>query len=135
MALGGNPIKTLEEVKVLSKLRELKEVDFIQCPVSELPDYRQKVYEIIEGLDILDNCDKEGNQVADDEDVNHLLIQEDDEDDEEGEDEDEDEEEDGIYHFYQNMTKKTRMKKMKTQKNNVFYLYFRALKKFKKMIL
>ena len=69
LALGGNPIKTLEEVKVLSKLRELKEVDFIQCPVSELPDYRQKVYELIDGLDILDNCDRDGNQVADDEDV------------------------------------------------------------------
>jgi Leucine-rich repeat (LRR) protein len=69
LALGGNPIKTLEEVKVLSKLRELKEVDFIQCPVSELPDYREKVYELIDGLDILDNCDRDGNQVADDDEV------------------------------------------------------------------
>lgn len=69
LALGGNPIKTLEEIKVLAKLQELKEVDFIQCPVSELPNYREKVYEILQGLDILDNCDKEGNLVADEDDV------------------------------------------------------------------
>jgi len=134
LALGGNPIKTVEEIKVLSKLRELKEVDFIQCPVSELPDYREKVYEIIDGLDILDNCDREGNQVADDEDVIIFYIKDEDDDDE-GEDDDDDEEEDGFFLFIQNMKKKMRMMRMKILKNNVFYFYFRALKKFKKMIL
>jgi len=40
-----------------------------------------------------------------------------------------------FYLFIQNMKKKMKMKRMKIQKNNVFYIYFRALKKFKKMIL
>ena len=60
LALGGNPIKTFEEIKVLINLSELKELDFIQCPISEMPDYREKIFGMIKGLEVLDNLDQDG---------------------------------------------------------------------------
>ncbi len=42
-------------------MTDLKELDFIQCPISEEKNYREKVFEMLKGLEALDNLDQEGN--------------------------------------------------------------------------
>jgi hypothetical protein len=46
VSLGGNPINTFEEIQVLTQLRNIKELDFIDCPISNLKEYREKMFEL-----------------------------------------------------------------------------------------
>jgi acidic leucine-rich nuclear phosphoprotein 32 family protein B len=67
LSLGGNPINSFEEISFLSQLRNIKELDFIDCPISSLKEYRDKMFQLFQGLEILDSVDKEGNLVEDEE--------------------------------------------------------------------
>lgn len=109
LSLCGNDITSIE------KLAPLKSLELIQLDLegneklTEDQDYRNKVFEMFPNLDILDNCDKEGNEILDDdldddeldgeeqsfdeddeEEEDFEEYDEDDDDNEEGEDEDED---------------------------------------------
>lgn len=99
LSLCGN------EITGIDKLEPLKVLDLIQLDLegndklTEDQQYREKVFNMFTHLDILDNCDKEGNEILDDELDDEELEGEDqsfDDDDEDEEDfeEDDDEEED-----------------------------------------
>jgi acidic leucine-rich nuclear phosphoprotein 32 family protein B len=99
LSIGINKIDTYEEIEQLKKLEELVQVDLSNTPLSEKPDYRKRLFEILPKLQILDNCDAEGNEfeyeTSDEEDEEHNSEEEDEEeDDEDMDDEDEDDEED-----------------------------------------
>jgi len=97
VSLGGNPINTFEEIQLLTQLRNIKELDFIDCPISNLKEYREKMFELFQGLEILDSVDRDGNLVEDDEEFSdqegYILLEfrDADEDDEDEDDEDSDE--------------------------------------------
>lgn len=89
LSLCGN------EITGIDKLEPLKTLELIQLDLegneklTNDPDYRSKVFAMFPNLDILDNCDKEGNEILDDE------MDDDELDGEEGSfDEDDDDEED-----------------------------------------
>jgi Leucine-rich repeat (LRR) protein len=67
LSLGGNPLSTFEDLQPLTQLRNLKELDFIDCPVSNLPEYREKLFQMFQNLEILDSVDRDGNLVEDEE--------------------------------------------------------------------
>jgi len=83
LTLSENKINTIEEVKILKELPKLFQLDFMKCRVAELPGYREKIFEELTSLGILDNHNAEGVPIQFDDD------EEDDDDDEEG-DENED---------------------------------------------
>lgn len=64
LTAANNDIKTLEEVKVLEKL-PLNFIDFSECPVTKIENYRQKFFELFKNLNILDMFDKEGKEIDD----------------------------------------------------------------------
>lgn len=98
--LSGNKIKDLSTVEALQNLKNLKSLDLFNCEITNLEDYRESIFELLQQITYLDGFDQEDNEAPDSE-------EEDDEDDEdedeagplegfeeEDEDEDEDEEED-----------------------------------------
>jgi len=80
--LSGNQIKDLETLQPLKSLKELHNLDLFNCEVTNTEGYKEKVFELLDGLLYLDGFDKNG-QEADIEDG---------EDDSEGDDDDDDEE-------------------------------------------
>jgi len=63
LALGGNEVKTVEELSPLQELEALSDLDLLGCDVNLVENYRDKVFEKLPHLLILDNCDKEGNDL------------------------------------------------------------------------
>ena len=61
----------------------------VDCPISNIDDYRDQIFEQFTNLEILDDCDKEGNELAyddeeyDDEEDGEVDEAEDDEESEE----------------------------------------------------
>eukprot|EP00921_Rhytidocystis_pertsovi_P005199 GHVQ01009004.1.p4 GENE.GHVQ01009004.1~~GHVQ01009004.1.p4 ORF type:complete len:280 (+),score=71.19 GHVQ01009004.1:160-999(+) len=80
LILGGNKIKTLEHISPLKQLKELQFLDLDVTPLSELPDYRSKVFELLPQLKALDNSDKNGTRVEENEEEESEYEDEDDED-------------------------------------------------------
>jgi len=88
--LSGNQIKDLETLQALKSLKELHNLDLFNCEVTNIEGYKEKVFELLDGLLYLDGFDKNG-QEADIEDG-----EEDSEGDEDDDDEDDEEEEVGL---------------------------------------
>jgi len=88
--LSGNQIKDLETLQALKTLKELHNLDLFNCEVTNTEGYKEKVFELLDGLLYLDGFDKNG-QEADVEDG-----EEDSEGDEDDDDEDDEEEEVGL---------------------------------------
>ena len=63
LALGGNEIKGVEDLTPLQDLENLTDLDLLGCDVNILERYREKVFEKLPHLLILDNCDKDGNDL------------------------------------------------------------------------
>lgn len=109
LALSGNKIKGLDVLEPLKTLKSLKSLDLFNCEVTSTDSYREKVFELLEGLVYLDGFDR-NNEEADDEDYGEVEGEDDDEDGEEDDgeegydaeaykgegDEDEDDEENGL---------------------------------------
>eukprot|EP00331_Platyophrya_macrostoma_P021354 CAMPEP_0176445914 /NCGR_PEP_ID=MMETSP0127-20121128/24003_1 /TAXON_ID=938130 /ORGANISM="Platyophrya macrostoma, Strain WH" /LENGTH=203 /DNA_ID=CAMNT_0017831827 /DNA_START=201 /DNA_END=812 /DNA_ORIENTATION=+ len=93
LSLGGNPISNIDDLKPLTALQQIVQLDLFGCPVSEQADYREKVFGLFPSLQILDNKDPDG------EDVEYAEDDEEGEGDDDGEDDEEDfegdEDEDG----------------------------------------
>ncbi|CAD8089586.1 unnamed protein product [Paramecium sonneborni] len=92
LSLADNQIKTFDELRVLTKLPNLQQLDLSENQVEQQNEYHQKIFEMLPNLQVLDNKNKEGKAIEySDEDIG----------DEEGlgsdsefnEDEDDDEEE------------------------------------------
>ena len=92
LSLANNNITSYEQLKDLAGLENLIQLDLSECIISELPDYRKKIFEMFSSLHILDNLDSEGNPFAYSDESDAGEIDYDDEDDVDGEEIDEDEE-------------------------------------------
>ncbi|XP_036761219.2 acidic leucine-rich nuclear phosphoprotein 32 family member E isoform X3 [Manis pentadactyla] len=82
--LSGNKIKDLSTVEALQNLKNLKSLDLFNCEITNLEDYRESIFELLQQITYLDGFDQEDNEAPDSEG----------EDDEDGDEDDEDEEED-----------------------------------------
>lgn len=63
MSLGSNCIGSFEEVRCLASIPELIQLDLSDTPLSKLPDYRQRLFEMLPTLEILDNLDRNGGEM------------------------------------------------------------------------
>ncbi|XP_061887939.1 acidic leucine-rich nuclear phosphoprotein 32 family member A-like [Entelurus aequoreus] len=107
--LSANKIKDISSIEPLKELRTLKSLDFWNCEVTNLSDYRESVFKLIPHLMYLDGYDKNDKEAPDsdtefysegweydDEDEDELDEEDCDEDgateDEEDDEEDDDEE-------------------------------------------
>ncbi|XP_074665326.1 acidic leucine-rich nuclear phosphoprotein 32 family member E isoform X4 [Strix aluco] len=81
--LSGNKIKDLGTVEALQNLKNLKSLDLFNCEITNLEDYRDSIFELLQQITYLDGFDQEDNEAPDSED-----------DDDEGDEDDDDEEED-----------------------------------------
>lgn len=82
--LSGNKIKDLSTVEALQNLKNLKSLDLFNCEITNLEDYRESIFELLQQITYLDGFDQEDNEAPDTED----------DDEEEDGDEEEEEEED-----------------------------------------
>lgn len=48
----------------MKKLQKLAQLDLSENPIASKPDYRKKVFEMFESLDILDNKDADGQSIV-----------------------------------------------------------------------
>lgn len=94
--LNGNKIEKAEQLEPLKELKHLERLDLEDTPLSELEDYREKVFTILPQLNIVDGYDKEGNELdyTTDEDEEGEIDDSEENEDEEEDDEDEDDSED-----------------------------------------
>jgi len=96
LSISENNVNTVEDLKPLYSL-PLAQLDLSGTAVADQADYRDKVFAVFKDLQILDNSDKDGNEVEyDDDDFEDEDGEEGDEDmddDEEGYDDDEEEDE------------------------------------------
>lgn len=63
LSLSGNKIKLIDEVIQLVNLENLICLDIERCPVSEVADHVQKLFDAIPQLQILNEKDRLGNKV------------------------------------------------------------------------
>ncbi|CAD8161222.1 unnamed protein product [Paramecium pentaurelia] len=100
LSLADNKIAKFEDVEPLKQLKQLQQLDLGDNPITQLPGYFNKIFELIPSLSVLDNKDKEGQEIqySSDEDegdeYDDLGAKDADEDEEDEFDEDEDDEDD-----------------------------------------
>ncbi|CAD8160592.1 unnamed protein product [Paramecium octaurelia] len=63
LSLADNKIQKFEEVEPLKQLKQLQQLDLADNPITQLPGYFNKIFELIPSLQILDNKDKEGQEI------------------------------------------------------------------------
>jgi len=64
--LSGNKIKDLETLEALKDMKSLQNLDLFNCEVSQLENYRDKVFSMVPSLIYLDGFDKEDNSEDED---------------------------------------------------------------------
>ncbi|CAK80276.1 unnamed protein product (macronuclear) [Paramecium tetraurelia] len=99
LSLADNKIQKFEDVEPLKQLKQLQQLDLADNPITHLPGYFNKIFELIPSLSVLDNKDKDGQEIEissgeDEGDESDLGGKVGDEDDEDEFDEDEDDEDD-----------------------------------------
>lgn len=104
--LSGNKIKDIETLEPLKQLPELRTLDLFNCEVTNGDSYRERVFELLDGLLYLDGYDRNDQEADEDDDDEGDLSghdellnfrneeDEDDEDDEEDDEVDEENDED-----------------------------------------
>lgn len=63
ISLGGNSFKTVEELAPLKSLENLTDLDLLGCDLEDREDFRERVFEYLPRLMILNNFDREGNDL------------------------------------------------------------------------
>ena len=97
LSLAGNPIKSLDDLKPLvnpiqTSLKALVELDLFNCPVSKVAGYREAIFKLLPGLQLLDRINQQGEEMSEsdseclDEDFDDEEDSESAEDESEGED-------------------------------------------------
>lgn len=76
ISLAGNQISTIEDLRPLANLPNLLSLDLYGCPVTDIEGYRDRVFEMIASLQILDGFDADGEEI----DINSDEDEEDEED-------------------------------------------------------
>ncbi|KAL8429028.1 hypothetical protein ACSSS7_006836 [Eimeria intestinalis] len=62
LQLGGNHIKTLQDLDPLGALSQLEQLGLDLNPVASLSEYREKVFDLLPSLQILDARDRQGEE-------------------------------------------------------------------------
>lgn len=62
LQLGGNHIKTFADLEPLSHLTQLEQLGLDLNPVASLAEYREKVFNLLPSLLVLDSRDKQGEE-------------------------------------------------------------------------
>lgn len=70
--MGGNQIKRIDSLKALKQLDDLREIDLLACPLTNDTDYRDKIFAILDKLEIVDNMDKDGIIIESD--VSYFIL-------------------------------------------------------------
>lgn len=83
LELASNKIESLKDLEPLKNLKDLDTLVLDECPVQNVPDYRKKMFEMLENLLILDDKDQDGNSVEDDDEDIENFEEEDDYDEDE----------------------------------------------------
>ncbi|CAD8156440.1 unnamed protein product [Paramecium octaurelia] len=107
LSLAENSIKTFAELEPIKQLKKLQQLDFSANPIAQLPGYFQKVFDLVPGLQILDNKDKNGNDISYSDYEEGIRLDSDESDDDLDED-DGDLDEDDDYESSPQLTKKTK---------------------------
>ncbi|KAK7475765.1 hypothetical protein BaRGS_00032986 [Batillaria attramentaria] len=81
LSLSGNKIKEIDALKPLKDLPNLKSLDLFNCEVTNLEEYREKVFEMLEQISFLDGFDQNDKECEDDEEDAEEIDGEDDDDD------------------------------------------------------
>ncbi|CAD8075513.1 unnamed protein product [Paramecium primaurelia] len=63
LSLADNKISTFEDLEPLKQLKQLQQLDLADNPISQLPGYFNKVFQLIPSLQVLDNKDKDGQEI------------------------------------------------------------------------
>ena len=63
LALDGNRIESLEKFKLLSIMPKLREISLSDCPVAASEDYRERLFEILPQLEIIDDMNRDGEVI------------------------------------------------------------------------
>ncbi|CAD8168383.1 unnamed protein product [Paramecium pentaurelia] len=63
LSLADNKISTFEDVEPLKQLKQLQQLDLADNPITQLPGYFNKVFQLIPSLQVLDNKDKDGQEI------------------------------------------------------------------------
>ncbi|KAK2183550.1 hypothetical protein NP493_307g02033 [Ridgeia piscesae] len=87
--LSGNKLKDIETLEPLKDFKDLKNLDLFNCEVTNIENYREKVFELLETLQFLDGYDRNNVEADGDED------EDEDEDGEDSDEDDDDEDGDG----------------------------------------
>lgn len=58
LKLASNKFTQLDQLKSLTELKELKNLDLMNNEVTDLPDYKTKVWEMLPNLEVLDGYNK-----------------------------------------------------------------------------
>ncbi|OXB52886.1 hypothetical protein ASZ78_005851 [Callipepla squamata] len=66
--LSGNKIKDLGTVEALQNLKNLKSLDLFNCEITNLEDYRDSIFDLLQQITYLDGFDQEDNEAPDSED-------------------------------------------------------------------
>lgn len=59
---GANNLKDYSELEVLAGLKHLVNLDLDMNPIHDKEGYKEKVFEMLPQLQVLDGCDREGNE-------------------------------------------------------------------------
>ncbi|KAH9526393.1 Acidic leucine-rich nuclear phosphoprotein 32 member [Dermatophagoides farinae] len=89
--LCGNKFKDIETLEPLKELKKLEILDLFNCEVTEQPEYRKKVFDMLPELKFLDGYDRNDQEIEDDEEDDGGEENDDDIEDEDDDDDDDDE--------------------------------------------
>lgn len=65
LSLCGNRFKDFESIEPLKKLASLQNLDLFNCGITEVPSYREKVFEMLPSLKYLDGYDRANKESED----------------------------------------------------------------------
>lgn len=66
LKLASNKFTTLDQLNSLTGLKELKNLDLGANAVTEVADYKKKVWELLPNLEVLDGYNKKGEEILSD---------------------------------------------------------------------
>ncbi|KAF4719588.1 hypothetical protein FOZ62_012456 [Perkinsus olseni] len=63
LLLRGNSIETVEEFKALRDIKSLQVIDLEGCPVVQVDNYRKKIFDMLEQVEVIDDKGRDGEDV------------------------------------------------------------------------
>jgi Leucine-rich repeat (LRR) protein len=68
LKVSGNQIANLEDIAILKSFGQLMHLDIDENPIAKIENYREKIYEALPNLNVLDGKNKDGESVYSEED-------------------------------------------------------------------